>query len=203
LKKFRNIMLCFVVVVFIVFVCNYAGLPTATSSWLAFMISTVLWFYLENNRPVTSVPPAERDLLLAQAPPAGYGLVYVHRPMKIGGQAIGFDVDLDTVTVTQLKAARFTRLVVAPGSHTLKAGPKKSFGQIAQAAKGETGFAISAGETIVFRLDLKRARMQASIDIIREEDVAAAMIKFASLRMVAPDKPADSTSLPVASSVNA
>jgi hypothetical protein len=197
-KKVRNGVLCFVAAVLICLVFGFMGVPTTATTGLVF---TMLWIYLENNRAVINVPAADRDLLLAEAPPAGCGLVYVHRPMKVGGHAIGFDVDLDTLTVAQLKAARFTRLVVAPGSHTLKAGPKKSFGQIAQANKGDTSFVISAGETIVFRLDLKRGMVQASIDIVREADIVAAMVTLRGLTMVAPDKPADSIPIPSASSV--
>jgi hypothetical protein len=195
-KKVRNFVLCLVAVTFIGVVFGLMGMPTTTTAAISGLVFTILWMYLDNNRKVTNVAGADRDLLLNEAPPAGHGLIYVHRPMKVGGQAIGFDVDLDMVTVAQLKAARFTRLVVAPGSHTLKAGLKKSFGQIASASKGDTSFTISAGETVVFRLDLKRGMMQASIDIVREPDTTAAMTKLRGLTMVAPDKVADAT-LPV------
>ncbi len=203
MKKLRNGVLCLGAAFFIGMVFSFVGAPSTATTAVAGLVVTILWIYLENNRAVTNVSAADRDLLLAQAPPAGYGLVYVHRPMKVGGHAIGFDVDLDNLTVAQLKAARFTRLVVTPGSHTLKAGPKKSFGQIAQANKGDTQFAITAGETVLFRLDLKRGMMQASIDIVRETDTGAALTRLAALTMVAPDRAADTPSMTATSPVSA
>jgi hypothetical protein len=202
-KKVRNFVVCLFAVACIAVLFGFVGVPTTATTALCSLVFTILWMYLDNNRKVTNVTASDRDVLLNEAPPTNHGLVYVHRPMKVGGQAIGFDVDLDTVTVAQLKAARFTRLVVASGSHTLKAGPKKSFGQIAQANKGDTDFTISAGETVVFRLDLKRGVMQASIDIVREPDTTVAMTKLRGLTMVAPDKTADAASLPASYAVSA
>jgi hypothetical protein len=54
----------------------------------------------------------------------------------VGGLAVGIDVKLDNVNLAPLKVARFTRVVVALGSHLFAAGSKTSFGQLKQIAEG-------------------------------------------------------------------
>jgi hypothetical protein len=101
------------------------------------VIVLIIWIYGINNRPVTNVSSANRDQMLAQGPPANYGLVYVHRGPLVGGLAVRIDVKLDNVNVAQPKVARFTRLVVAPGSHLLAVGSKTPFGQLKQIAEAQ------------------------------------------------------------------
>jgi hypothetical protein len=97
--------------------------------------------------------------LLAEGPPANYGLVYVHRPSGVGGLAVGFTVSLDSVDVAFLRLSRFTRVVVAPGGHQMRVGLKKqNVGTVANTQGCETSFTLSAGETAVFGMKYGGAR---------------------------------------------
>jgi hypothetical protein len=134
-------------------------------------------------------------------PPANYGLVYLHRGPLVGGLAVGIDVKLDNVKVAQLKVARFTRLVVAPGSHLLAAGSKTPFGelkQIAEAQRAKASFAISAGETAVFELKMIWTGMKkgTKLELVREADAAAASANLARVKMAASEQPAGWTQTP-------
>ncbi|WP_263381435.1 hypothetical protein [Granulicella arctica] len=190
-KKIQVGIICLAVACFIGAVVSYAGLPTIVAASLSLTVTTILWNFLLSHRSTTKVPEAERNQQLALAPPAGFGLVYVSRELKLAGGAIGFDVELDSQSVTQLKAGRFTRVVVAPGTHLLKAGPQKAFGQTALPDKGEITFTLSAGETAVFTFGIKRSMMKSAVEVIREPDVQLALAKLATCTMVAPDKPAE------------
>jgi hypothetical protein len=153
--------------------------------------------YRANNRPVSNVPPADRDQLLAQGPPANHGLVYVHRRIGVGGLVVGFNVKLDHADVALLKVARFTRLVVAPGRHQLVVGPKKLFGQFARVAEKQTAegsFAIAGGETAVFELRFPKGKItMRKLELDRELDIPTALAKLAQVKMVASEQPAELT----------
>jgi hypothetical protein len=199
LKKIVNFLIAFVVAVIVSAVLGLMGAPVYVTRPIAAVIIMVGWTYLDNHRSTKNVTPADRDRMLAEAPPAGYGLIYIHRGLKVGGFAVGFDVDLDSQTVAHLKVGRFTRLVVAPGSHLLNVGPKKAFGQVAQANKAEMNFVMGAGETAVYGLQISKGsslREMVVMTLVREPDTRAGLAKLAGVTMVGPEKAVEPALIP-------
>jgi hypothetical protein len=175
------------------FVLVLLGVPKTIVGPAAGVLASVIWVYRSNNRRVTNVSPAERDQLLAQSPPANCGFVYVHRGRLVGGLAVGFNVKLDNVDVALLRAARFTRLVVRPGSHLLVAGPRKQFGQFAQIAEKQTAeasIAITAGETAIFDLKFTKGMILRKLELVREPHAPDALARLAQVKMVLSEPPA-------------
>jgi hypothetical protein len=141
------------IVLTVIGIPGYVAGPAAAGLIIAFFAIRA------NNRKVASVPAGDRDRLLAEGPPANYGLVYVHRPSGVGGLAVGFTVSLDSVDVAFLRLSRFTRVVVAPGGHQMRVGLKKqNVGTVANTQGCETSFTLSAGETAVFGMKYGGAR---------------------------------------------
>jgi hypothetical protein len=201
MSKITWIVICFAVPFVVGLGFSLFGVSTTVIAPVVGLIVMIIWVYGVNNRPVTKVSSANRDQMLAQGPPANYGLVYVHRGPLVGGLAVGIDVKLDNVNVAQLKVARFTRLVVAPGSHLLAAGSKTPFGQlkqIAEAQRAEASFAISAGETAVFELKMiwTGIKKGTKLELVREADATAALDNLARAKMVASEQPAGWTPTP-------
>jgi hypothetical protein len=201
MSKITWIVICFAVPFVVGLGLSLFGVPTTVIAPVVGVIVLIIWVCGVNNRPVTNVSSANRDQMLAQGPPANYGLVYVHRGPLVGGLAVGIDVKLDNVNVAQPKVARFTRLVVAPGNHLLAAGSKTPFGQlkqIAEAQRAEASFAISAGETAVFGLKMiwTGIKKGTNLELVREADAAAALANLARVKMVASEQPAGWTQTP-------
>ena len=170
------------------------GAPKLVGSLVVF----VYFAYRANNRPATKIASADRDQLLAQAAPANCGVVYVHRGLGVGGLVVGFNVKLDDADVALLNAARFTRLLVAPGSHRLVVGPGKLSTSIKRKQTATAHFAITAGETAVFGLKFAKGKMLRQLELDRESDVNAALAKLGQMKMVASAQPAGSTQISAA-----
>jgi hypothetical protein len=191
LKNVRVWTIFVATVILVAFVMSFIGIPTTIVGPAAAMVVVAFIVIRANNRKVINVAPAERDRLLAEGPPDGYGLVYVHRPSGIGGFAVGFNVNLDNVDVAMLKLSRFARLVVAPGNHRLTVGLKKQPGAIiANQISAETSLAVAAGETAVFGLKYGEGKMVKPLLLYREADTGAALAKLATAEMVAAVQPA-------------
>jgi hypothetical protein len=190
LKWARTSLISFAAAAVVGFVLVLLGAPKP----LVILIIMVYMAYRSNNRPVTNVTPLDRDRLLAQGPPANYGLVYVHRGLGVGGLLVGFNVKLDNEDVALLKVVRFTRLVVAPGSHQLVVGPKNLSAHIAEKQTAEASFAITAGETAVFGLNSPKGKMiLRKLELDRELDIPTALAKLAQVKMVASEQRAGLT----------
>jgi hypothetical protein len=143
-----------------------------------------------NNRKATVVSSADRDRLLAEGPPPNYGLVYVHRDGRVGGLAVGFNVNLDNADVAILRLSRFTRLVVAPGAHHMVVGLKKQTGGIvANQQSAEMNFILDAGETAVFGLKYGEGKMVKPLVLYRDLDTGGALAKLTYVQMVAAEQP--------------
>jgi hypothetical protein len=189
LKKIWIWFIYLAAVFVLAFVLDLLGVPGSIAGPVAGVAIVVILLYRANNRPVTNVSPADRDRLLAQGPPANCGLVYIHRGLKIGGFAVGFNVKLDSADVALLKAGRFTRLVVAPGYHQLVVGLKKQpAGIVANQQTAEGGFTMAAGETAVFDLKFGAGAVLRKLELVREPDGAAGLAKLAQVTMVASEQ---------------
>lgn len=192
-NRVKTVIISFAAAFAVGFVVAFLGAPTPMAGTLAGITLLVVAAYRTNNRSVTDVSPADRDQLLAQGPPANYGVVYLHRGATIGGILVGFNVNLDKSDVALLRVARFTRLVVAPGTHHLVVGPKKQFGQLGKIAEMQTAqasFALTAGETVVFGLKFGPGAMLRKLEMVREPDAPSALTKLAKVKMVASEQPA-------------
>jgi hypothetical protein len=192
-NRVKTVVISFASAFAVAFVAAFLGVPTPMAGTLAGITLLVVAAYRTNNRSVTDVSPADRDQLLAQGPPANYGVVYLHRGATIGGLLVGFNVSLDHSDVALLRVARFTRLVVAPGTHQLVVGPRKQFGQLGKIAELQTAqasFAIAAGETAVFELKFAPGPMLRKLELVREQDAPSALTSLAKVKMVASVQPA-------------
>lgn len=201
LKKMRHGVIAFALATIVSAVLRLFGAPSFVIRPIAGCILLIVWVYLENNRSTRKVTAADRDRMLADAPPAGYGLIYIHRGFKVGGFAVGFDVDLDNRPAAQLKVGQFTRLVVAPGAHLLKVGPKKALGQMARPNKAEMNVVLGAGETAVYEMSIGKGTTMRDLVVItlaRQPDARAGLAKLASVTMVAPEKTSVAEPIPVA-----
>jgi hypothetical protein len=89
MSKATWIVICFAVPFVIGLGFSLFGVSTEVIVPVVGLIVLIIWVYGVNNRPVTNVPSANRDQMLARAPPANYGLVYVHRGPLVGGLASG------------------------------------------------------------------------------------------------------------------
>ena len=180
-----------VAVIVAAFVLSFIGIPATIVGPAAGLLVVAFIVVRANNRKVAAVSPADRDRLLAEGPPAGCGLVYVHRPGGVGGLAVGFSVNLDHVSVAFLRLSRFTRLVMATGSHHLVVGLKKQPGaMIANQQSAVANFTLAAGETAVFGLKYGEGKMVKPLVLYREPDTGAALARLAQVQMVAPEPPA-------------
>lgn len=79
MSKITWIVICFAVPFVVGLGLSLFGVPTTVIAPAVGVIVLIIWVYGVNNRPVTNVFSANRDQMLAQGPPANYGLVYVHR----------------------------------------------------------------------------------------------------------------------------
>ena len=88
LKNTRVWVIFVIAVVGVAFVLSFIGLPATVVGPAAAMVVVAFIVIRANNRAVANVAPAERDRLLAEGPPAGYGLVYPSA-RRGGGFAVG------------------------------------------------------------------------------------------------------------------
>ena len=157
------------------------------SVWFAPIFLGIFTAYIMANlvgtRKTASAGAAERNAALSASPPDGKAALLIFREGFIG-KAAGLDVSVDGKAVAQLKAPRFTRILVSPGDHEVQA----SFAGLAGAQNkpGAIGVTVAAGQTAAVRISLSMGALQNTIRM-EGQDTATAKGKLARMTMTVPD----------------
>ena len=150
-------------------------------------VGILVYTALQNKAANRSLTPADQRAtaaVLASPVPPGMARLIVYRSntfMKEGfmGRTLGIDLTLDGTSLTQLTNPRFTLIDIAPGAHTLGAGPGPK--------RSEQTITAAVGETLIFQLTLPKGSMGGVFGLLREPDNAQAMGKLAAIPMIMPD----------------
>jgi hypothetical protein len=139
---------------------------------------------LAGNRKIAAASDADKHAALTRTPPPGKALLFLYRTGFVAKLA-GMNIGVDGKIVAQLKAPRFTCVVVSAGKHTLKA----SFGGLAgpQTRVAEAEVATPADRIVVVRFTVGLGVVQNRPDIVVMPAGADSLIPLQGMAMIPPD----------------
>jgi hypothetical protein len=149
-------------------------------------ITAYIFGNLAGNRSIANASDAQKREALARAPEPGKALLYLYREGFVAKLA-GLNLSIDGRVVAQLKAPRFTLVVVPARQVALSA----AFGGLAgpQNKKSEIVLDASAGGIVVVRITMAMGMLQGSVTMKPQPDPAAARQRLASFTMTPAEVP--------------
>jgi hypothetical protein len=148
------------------------------------LFSAFIFANLSGNRRIANASDADKAAVLSRQPPPGKALLFVYREGYVARLA-GMNLTVDDKPVAQLKAPRFTCIVVPAGHHVVAA---KFGGMVsAQSLVGECALDVAADSTAAVRIGVRMTFGRNGIDMTPQADVAAARTHLASMPMTPPD----------------
>lgn len=141
---------------------------------------------LAGNRSIASASSADRASAIARTPPPGKMLLYVVREGFVAKMA-GLNLSIDGRQVAQLKAPRFTLIVLPARQTTLGA----AFGGLAgaQSKPNEIVLEPPANGLLVVKITIAMGLVQGSVKFAVAPDADAARKSLASMTMTPADVP--------------
>jgi hypothetical protein len=180
-----------IVVGFLIGLLNSIATDTPPlNAWLFGGVAGALTAYilgnLSGNRSIAKASDEQKREALARMPPTGKALLYLYREGFVAKLA-GLNLSIDGRVVAQLKAPRFTLIVVPARPLTLSA----AFGGLAgpQNRRSEIVVNASAGGIVVVKMTIAMGLLQGSVNMQPQPDPQAARQALASMAMTPADVP--------------
>jgi hypothetical protein len=148
------------------------------------LLSALVFASMSGNRRIANVSDVDKAAALSRQPPPGKALLFLYREGYVAKLA-GLNLSIDEKPVAQLKAPRFTCIVVPAGHHVISAG----FGGMvsAQSLIGECALDVAADSTAAVRIGVRMTFGRNGVDMQPQADVAAARAHLAGMPMTPPD----------------
>lgn len=159
-------------------------LPITVPQALGTLLGLMAGFFMRmlgNNETGGRITSDERKRALNFTPEAGRAVLYVYRE-GFYGKMQGVDIAVDAQRLAQLKSPRFTRLVLAPGHHTLAAQASALRGS--DKGVGVLEIDIAPGAIAVVKLSLLMKLTHTNINLELLPDLAQAQRKIRGMTMV-------------------
>ncbi len=147
------------------------------------VVVAIIFYNLSGNRRTAAADAGARQRALAFLAEAGKAALYLVRTGFVGKMA-GMNLAVDGREVAQLKSPRFTRVDIAPGSHTLRAW--FGGGLADQTKASEFAFDCAAGDIVVIKLGMNMGVLQNPVQVERVR-LEAVRGELARMQMTAPD----------------
>jgi len=148
------------------------------------LLSAFVFANLSGNRRIANASDADKAAALSRQPPPGKALIFLYREGYVARLA-GMNLSIDDKPVAQLKAPRFTCIVVPAGHHVIAA---KFGGMVsAQSLIGECALDVAADSAAAVRIGVRMTFGRNGVDLQPQADVAAARAHLAGLPMTPPD----------------
>lgn len=149
-------------------------------------ITAYVFGNLAGNRSIANAGNAERATALIRTPPPGKMLLYIQREGFVAKMA-GLNIAIDGRPVAQLKAPRFTLIVVPARQTTLSAG----FGGLAgpQNRAGEIVIDPPPGGIAVVKIAVAMGLVQGSLRFTVQPNPQGARAALATIPMTPADVP--------------
>jgi hypothetical protein len=148
------------------------------------LLSAFVFANLSGNRRIANASDADKGAALSRQPPPGKALLFLYREGYVARLA-GMNLTVDDKPVAQLKAPRFTCIVVPAGRHVISG----RFGGLAgaQSLLGECALEVAADSIAAVRIGVRMTFGRNGIDMQSQADVAAARAHLAGMPMTPPD----------------
>jgi hypothetical protein len=148
------------------------------------ILSAFVFANLSGNRRIANASDADKAAVLSRQPPPGKALLFLYREGYVAKLA-GMNLTVDDKPVAQLKAPRFTCIVVPAGHHVIAA----RFGGMvsAQSLLGQCALDVAADSAAAVRIGVRMTFGRNGVDLQPQADLAAAKARLAGMPMTPPD----------------